>query len=235
MTSLADIRAAWDRIAAAYDQTVTPTHLQLGEDGLKLAGLRPGMTFLDVAAGSGSLSIPAARLGAKVLATDLSAVMLERLEQRADQEGLDLETKVMDGQALEFADGSFDMAGSQFGVMLFPDMPRGIGEMARVVTPGGRVLVTAFGDPRKVEFFAMLVASIQSIRPNFAGPPMDPPPLPFQLQDPQRLRSELRKAGLTDVQVETGEEPLVFRTGAELGTWLQSSNPIVQCACRASH
>ncbi|MEZ5934775.1 MAG: methyltransferase domain-containing protein [Alphaproteobacteria bacterium] len=228
MSSLADTKAAWDRIATAYDRTVTPTHLQLGDDGLTLAGLRPGMTFLDVATGSGSLSIPAARLGAKVLATDLSPVMLDRLEQRASEEGLDIETRVMDGQALELDDGSFDMAGSQFGVMLFPDMPRGIGEMARVVKPGGRVLVTAFGDPRKVEFFAILVDAIQSVRPDFTGPPMDPPPLPFQLQDPERLRSELRSAGLADVRVETGEEPLVFRTGAELWTWQRSSNPIVE-------
>ena len=233
MTSLADIRAAWDRIAAAYDQTVTPTHLQLGEDGLKLAGLRPGMTFLDVAAGSGSLSIPAARLGAKVLATDLSAVMLERLEQRADQEGLDLETKVMDGQALEFADGSFDMAGLQFGVMLFPN-PRGIGEMARVVTP-----VDACWSPPSAILERSSLCHAGGLHPvhssEFCWPAHGSATLAVSLQDPQRLRSELRKAGLTDVQVETGEEPLVFRTGAELWTWLQSSNPIVEGCCRASH
>ena len=61
--------------------------------------------------------------------------MLELLRSRARTEGLDIETRVMDGHALAVDDGSFDMAGSQFGVMLFPDMPRGIREMARVVRP----------------------------------------------------------------------------------------------------
>jgi ubiquinone/menaquinone biosynthesis C-methylase UbiE len=77
------------------------------------------MRFLDVAAGSGALSIPAARLGARALATDLSPVMLGSLDERARQEGLDVATRVMDGHALDLDDDSFDIAGSQFGVMLF--------------------------------------------------------------------------------------------------------------------
>src|SRR5262249_3488672 len=155
------------------------------------AELRRGMRFLDVAAGSGALSIPAARIGAQVLATDQSSVMLDLLGKRARDEGLGIETRVMDGHALEFDDNSFDMAGSQFGVMLFPDMPKGIREMARVVKPSGRVLIIVYGDPHRIEFLAFFVDAIQSARPDFTGPPMDPPPLPFQLQDPERLRNEL--------------------------------------------
>jgi len=182
-------RAAWDKIAPGYDRTNTPTQMWLGNEGLRRAGLHAGMRFLDVAAGSGSLSIPAARLGAQVLATDLSPAMLALLGARARKEGLNIETRVMDGHALQLDDNSFDMAGSQFGVMLFPDMPKGIGELARVVKPGGRVLVTVYGDPRKVEFFAIFMAAIRSVRPDFTGPPMEPPPLPFQLQDPARFRA----------------------------------------------
>src|SRR5688572_2500859 len=107
-------RTAWDEIATSYDELVTPSHMRLGEDALRRAGLRPGMRFLDVAAGSGALSIPAARLGAQVLATDVSPRMLDRLEQRAREEDLDLETKVMDGHALDLEDESFDLSGSQF-------------------------------------------------------------------------------------------------------------------------
>lgn len=220
-------QAAWDRIAAGYDAFVTPTHLRLGNEGLRRAGLRPGMRFLDVAAGSGGLSIPAARLGARVLATDLSAAMLERLKARAGAEGLELETRVMDGHALELEDDDFDMAGSQFGVMLFPDMPRGIRELARVTRPGGRVLMIVFGAPRNVEFFAFLVRAIQAAVPGFTGPAMDPPPLPFQLQDPERLRQELTQAGLKDVRVEATVETLEFQSGQQLWDWLTNSNPIV--------
>ncbi len=134
----------------------------------------------------------------------------------------------MDGHALELDDNSFDMAGSQFGVMLFPDMPKGIREMARVVKPGGRVLMNVYGDPHKIEFFGFFVGAIQSVRPDFTGPPMDPPPLPFQLQDPERLRKELAAAGLKDVKVETITETTEFRTGKELWEWLVWSNPIVE-------
>ena len=228
MITQIDTRAAWDAIAPGYDQFVTPTHSELGLEGLRHAGLSAGMRFLDVAAGCGALSIPAARLGAQVLATDQSAAMLERLGERARGDGLKVETRVMDGHALELDDNSIDVAGSQFGVMLFPDMPKGISEMARVLRPGGRVLIIAFGDPRKIEFFGFLIGAIQSVRPDFNGPPMDPPPLPFQLQDPQRLRRELATAGLKDVKLMTTTEPLKFHTGKSLWDWLIWSNPIVE-------
>ena len=228
MSDQEDTRAAWDAIAPGYDRTNTPTQMWLGNEGLKRAGLAKGMRFLDVASGSGALSIPAARLGAHVLAVDQSSVMLDLLRARAREEGLDIETRVMDGHALLLADNTFDAAGSQFGVMLFPDMPQGIREMARVVKPGGRVLMNVYGDPHRIEFFGFIVAAIQSVRPGFTGPPMDPPPLPFQLQDPERLRKELAAAGLKDVKVETITETTEFRSGKELWDWLVWSNPIIE-------
>jgi SAM-dependent methyltransferase len=223
-----DTRRAWDHIAPGYDKTNTPTQMWLGNESLRRAGLRASMRFLDVAAGSGALSIPAARLGAHVLATDQSLVMLDLLTARARREGLNIETRMMDGHALDLDDNRFDMAGSQFGVMLFPDMPKGISEMVRVVKPGGRVLMTVYGDPHKIEFFGFFVGAIQTVRPDFNGPPMDPPPLPFQLQDPERLRMALATAGLKDITIETITETTEFRTGKELWDWLVWSNPIVE-------
>jgi ubiquinone/menaquinone biosynthesis C-methylase UbiE len=223
-----DGRHAWDAIAPGYDRTNTPTQMWLGNEALRRADLRRGMTFLDVAAGSGALSIPAARLGAHVVAIDQSPVMLELLTARAHRERLEIQTHVMDGQALTLHDASVDMAGSQFGVMLFPDLPKGLREMARVVRPGGRVLIVAYGDPHHIEFFGFLVEAVQSVRREFTGPAMDPPPLPFQLQDPARLRSELARAGLNDVRVDTITETTEFASGHELWDWLVSSNPIVE-------
>ena len=120
------------------------------------------------------------------------------------------------------------MAGSQFGVMLFPDMPQGIREMARVVKSGGRVLMTVYGDPHEIEFFGFFVTAIQSVRPDFTGPPMDPPPLPFQLQSPERLREEMASAGLREISVETITETTQFESGRALWDWLMWSNPIVE-------
>ena len=223
-----DTRPAWDKVAPGYDRTNTPTQMWLGNEGLRRAGLRAGMRFLDVAAGSGALSIPAARLGAQVLATDQSPVMLGLLQARARMFGLDIETRAMDGHRLELDDNSFDMAGSQFGVMLFEDMPLGLLEMSRIVKPGGRVLMNVYGDPHRIEFFGFFVGALQSVRPDFNGPPMDPPPLPFQLQDPQRLRRELANAGLKDVKVETITETTEYADGNALWDWIVWSNPIVE-------
>lgn len=80
MVTVEQTRQAWNGIASGYDEFVTPTHLGLANEALGRAGLRPGMRFLDVAAGSGALSIPAARIGAQVLAIDISPEMVERLE-----------------------------------------------------------------------------------------------------------------------------------------------------------
>lgn len=228
LDDLSETQAAWDNIAAGYDETNTPTQMWIGRESLLRAGLRGGMRFLDVAAGSGALSIPAARLGADVVATDLSPVMLDLLKARAGAEGLHVETRVMDGHALEFDDNRFDVVGSQFGVMLFPNMPKAIREMVRVAKPGGRVLVNAYGNPHKVEFLGFLIEAVQSVRPDFSGPPMDPPPLEFQLADPDRLRRELSKAGLNDVWVETVTETTRYENGRGLWDWIITSNPIVE-------
>lgn len=223
-----DTRTEWDRIARGYDRTNTPTQMAIASQGLRRVELLSGMRFLDVAAGSGALGIPAARLGARVTAIDQSPVMLDLLATRARKEGLAIETQVMDGQALQFDDNTFDTAGSQFGVMLFSDMPLGIREMVRVIRPGGRVLIVAYGDPGQIEFLSFLVAAIRSVRPQFEGPPADPPPLEFQLADPQRLRRELSAAALKDVSVETIIETTEHETGRALWEWLIASNPIVE-------
>jgi ubiquinone/menaquinone biosynthesis C-methylase UbiE len=228
-------RDAWDAIAPAYDRTNTPTQMWLGAEGLRRAALRAGMRFLDVAAGSGALSIPAARVGARVLAVDQSPVMLEHLRRRAHAENLDIETRVMDGHALELADDSFDLAGSQFGVMLFPDMPRGVREMARVVRPGGRVLMSVYGDPQRIEFLEFFIRAIRTVRAGFTGPPMNPAPLPFQLQQPEKLRAVMTSVGLSEVTVDTIAEPTEYRTGTDLWNWLLGSNPIVESVLTDVH
>ena len=152
--------------------------------------------------------------------------MVERLKARARKEGLNLEARVMDGHALDLENDTFDMVASEFGVMLFPDLPRGLSEMARVTKPGGRVVVIAFGSPLKIEFFQFFIRAVQAAVPGFTGPPMDPPPLPFQVQDPEKLRQEMVKAGLKDVRVEETSEEMKYQSGKQFWDWVMNSNPI---------
>lgn len=220
-------RAAWDEIARGYDRFVTPTHMWLGGEALRRAQVGPGTRLLDVACGSGALSIPAARLGARVTAVDQSPVMIERIAARAREEGLsDLVAGVMDGHALDLEDDRFDVAASQFGVMLFPDLPRGLRELARVTRPGGRVLMVAYGPPAGVEFIGVFVEAIQAVVPGFTGLPADPPPLPFQAAEPAVLTRELAGAGLRDVTLETIVETMEFRSGHQMWDWVVNSNPV---------
>jgi len=223
---LPDTRAQWDQVAPGYDEFVTPTYFGLAANALRRAGLRPGMRLLDVAAGSGAVSLSAARLGANVTAVDISPVMIERLETRAREEGLEIDARVMDGHALDLEDDAFDIVASEFGVMLFPDLPRGLREMARVTKPGGRTVVVAFGSPAKVEFLNFFIRAVQAAVPDFTGLPMDPLPLPFQVSDPERLRREMTNAGLNDVRVEETSEEMRYQSGRQLWDWVTNSNPI---------
>lgn len=225
--SVARTRDSWDEIASGFDAFVTPSNIDLADGALHRAGLEPEMRVLDVAAGSGALSIPAARRGAQVVATDIAPAMIERLNERAREEGLaNLEGRVMDGQALDLADDTFDIAASQFGVMLFPDLARGLSEMVRVTRPGGRVLLITMGPPSQVEFLGFFVSAVKAVVPEFTGLPMDPPPLPFQVSDAGTLATKLADAGLRDVRVETANHRLEFESGRHLWNWVISSNPI---------
>ena len=220
-------REAWDAIADGYDRYVAPGEARLAQEALKLAGLKPGDRFLDVAAGPGGLSLPAARLGAQVVATDWSPAMIERFEVRVREEGITgAEGKVMDCHALEFEDDSFDITGSLFGVMLVPDQGVALQEMVRVTKPGGRVLMIAYGFPQEVEFLGVFISALQAVVPGFTGLPADPPPLEFQSSDPEVFRQRLTAAGLRDVQIDETAEQLEFHTGQEMWDWVLGSNPI---------
>jgi ubiquinone/menaquinone biosynthesis C-methylase UbiE len=219
---------AWDAIAGGYDQYVTLGEADFASAALELAGVARGTRFLDVAAGTGGLSLPAARLGAHVVATDWSARMIERFKARVREFGLkDCEGLVMDCHTLSFGDDTFDVTGSQFGVMLVPDQAKALREMVRVTRPGGRVLVIAYGSPAEFEALHAFIDALRAVKPDFEGMPSDPPPLAFQVSEPEVLRKRLVAAGLRDVSVDTTQrERLELRSGRDLWDWCLGSNPI---------
>ena len=119
----------------------------VGELLARAIDIHPGQRVLDVAAGSGNAALAAARRGARVAASDFVPQLLTTAARRAETEGLDLETREADAQALPFADGEFDVVLSPFGVMFAPDQSRAASELLRVCRPPAPA-VRSSGAPR---------------------------------------------------------------------------------------
>jgi SAM-dependent methyltransferase len=129
-------QGAW----SSCDYAVVGTTLQIvGETLCEALDLRPGQKVLDVAAGNGNASLAAARRWCDVIATDYVPALLERARERARAERLDIEIRAADAEALPFADATFDVVVSTFGVMFTPDQDRAAAELVRVCRHGGKI------------------------------------------------------------------------------------------------
>ena len=132
-------KAAW----SAGNYAVVGTTLQIvGEELCEALDLRAGSKILDVAAGNGMASIAAARRWCDVVSTDYVASLLQRGQARAAAEGLQIEFREADAEALPFPDNSFDTVLSTFGVMFTANQERAASEMLRVCRPGGQIGLT---------------------------------------------------------------------------------------------
>lgn len=129
-------QATW----ASGDYSTVGTTLQIvGESLAEAANVCADEMVLDVAAGNGNASLAAARRYAKVTSTDYVQALLDKGRNRAQAEHLPMQFQLADAEALPFANASFDVVLSTFGVMFTPDHHRAASEMLRVVRPGGRI------------------------------------------------------------------------------------------------
>ncbi len=134
------IKARQQATWASGDYAVIGTTLQIvGENLCEAVDLRAGERVLDVAAGNGNASLAAARRFAEVTSTDYVGDLLERAKERARAERLPVAFRQADAEALPFADDSFDVALSTFGVMFTPNQEQAAAELVRVVRKGGRI------------------------------------------------------------------------------------------------
>lgn len=125
---------------SAGDYAVVGTTLQIvGESLCEAVDLRAGARVLDVAAGNGNATLAAARRWAEVTSTDYVPALLEHGRARAAAEGLTVKFEPADAENLPYADASFDVVLSTFGVMFTPDQEKAAAEMARVCRPGGKI------------------------------------------------------------------------------------------------
>lgn len=142
-TPVLDYQAVKQRqhaVWASGDYAVIGTTLQIvGENLCEAVDLRAGSTVLDVAAGNGNGTLAAARRFAQVTSTDYVVELLARGRERAAVERLPVSFQEADAEALPFADHSYDVALSTFGVMFAPNQEQAAAELVRVVVPGGRI------------------------------------------------------------------------------------------------
>ena len=189
-----------DDFARVYELTGNRITAPVAMEAFRRVGpVGPGWRVLDIAAGAGALSIPAAFSGASVLAVDIAPGMVNLLSERLTPFP-DAEARVMDGQALEIEDDSFDVAFSIIGVNLFADWRVGLQEMARVVRPGGQGCVATWHRPPGGGPFVIMAQALRAVFPDQAPPP--PPEGFIALSDPARLAAELQSVGFVDVRVE---------------------------------
>ena len=133
----------------------------------------PGMRVLDVACGSGEPSISMAALlkdTGQVTGMDMAAAPLEVARERARKRGLDnVEYLQGDVHALPFADGSFDRVTSRLGVMFFADLAKAFGELHRVLKPGGKIALLAWGAIEQ-PYFESTIGTVRRVRPGLEIP-----------------------------------------------------------------
>ena len=156
-----------------YPSMVETFLLPLGPRLVDACGIGEGMRVLDVAAGTGNASIPAAQRGATVVASDLTPELLEAGRQRAEADGVELEWAEADAENLPFEDESFDVVMSSIGAMFAPHHQDVADELVRVCRPGGTIALLSWTPE------GMLGALFRTIGP-FAPPPppgAQPPPL----------------------------------------------------------
>jgi ubiquinone/menaquinone biosynthesis C-methylase UbiE len=195
----------------------------VADSALELVGLTAGAELLDIASGGGALSIPAARQGANVTAIDFLTAMVELLNRKAAQAGLtNLTAHEMDGTALEFENEKFDIACSQWGIMLFPYRKPALREMCRVTKNGGRGMMVVFGPPQQVPMFSLGFQALRLAVPAFTPPANSPL---FSLQDPSRLRSEMEEAGFSAVRVTSQVHNMAVGSSQSLWNILERSAP----------
>ncbi|HXD25137.1 MAG TPA: class I SAM-dependent methyltransferase [Propionibacteriaceae bacterium] len=164
-------RAMW--AMGNYPSVVTDVVAPLGPILVDAAGIQPGDLVLDVAAGSGNAAIPAARAGARVIASDLTPELLETGQKLAAEAGVQLTWETADAEALPYGDSEFDAVLSCLGVMFAPHHQTSADELIRVCRPGGTIGLLSWTPSG---FIGQMFATM---RPYAAPPPpgAEPPPL----------------------------------------------------------
>jgi SAM-dependent methyltransferase len=198
-----------------------------------IAALQPGMRVLDLCSGTGEPALSAAQRvlpEGRVTGIDLAEPMLATAREKATARGIrNIEFIRMDGEALDFADASFDAATIRFGLMFMPNPAGCLAGLRRVLKRRSQVTLACWADPRQNPW-----ASIAGrlIRKYLSLPEPDPTaPGPFAFADPARLERTLGVAGFSEVNIEALELVMAdLPSGAEYVAMTQETSPGLRVA-----
>jgi SAM-dependent methyltransferase len=173
-------RIGYNLIAARYAESAV-LRSSLNVALLDAADLRPGQAVLDLASGPGVLAREAARkaAGGLVVASDIAEQALA--EGRRREPAGSLQFAAADAERLAFADGAFDRVLCGLGLMFFPDVPRALAEMRRVLKPGGLAVFSVWGEEARAPLVSCALQCIRRILP----PPKAERLSPFRFGEPR--------------------------------------------------
>jgi demethylmenaquinone methyltransferase/2-methoxy-6-polyprenyl-1,4-benzoquinol methylase len=210
------VRAMFDRIAGFYDLMnsvmTAGLHHRWRARAADLAALAPGESALDVACGTGDLAIELARrvgTGGEVIGSDFAEEMLERARAKTAAGvvgGGDIVWEWGNALELPYASGRFAAATVGFGARNFSDLDRGLAEMARVVRPGGRVVVLEITTPRRPPlstFYRVWFDRVVPLIGRLTGEEEAYTYLPSSVRrfpGPEGLAAAMQRAGLSDIR-----------------------------------
>jgi SAM-dependent methyltransferase len=213
-------REQWNKDGAAWrrwNPTLDRWYGEVTRQMLDLARIRPGQRVLDVATGAGEPAVSAAeRVGPHgyVLATDIAEGIVALARQVASERGLtQIETRAMDGEALDLPDASFDAVLCRLGLMYMPHPVTALREWRRTLRAGGRVAVVVFSTPERNNWGAMPASIIR--RRAQLPPPVAGQPGPFSLGAPGLLEGLFRQAGFAEPEIHAVPVPLGMASAAE--------------------
>lgn len=189
----------WDLVASGYAETTMQMLAQYAEVAVNKLALHQGSKVLDVACGSGSVSLMVAKRVAFVHAIDFSLPMLDICQQKADEENIkNIQIFHGDAQKLPYEDENFDAAISMFGLMFFPDRKAGLSEIYRILKQGGRVAISSWSPVADSPAMDIVFGALREMNPDIP----EPQTIIDSLESPDVFRAELEVAGFKGVNIE---------------------------------
>jgi len=227
-------REYWNQAAGGWrkhDEMFRQSTASVTRRLLELAAIAPGCRVLDIASGTGEPALPAAEIVGPpgyVLLTDQSQEMLAVAREKAERQGLrNVDFRVVDGEALEVGEESFDAALCRWGLMFMPDPVSCLRQAYRALKPGGRIAVATWGPPQLNPFVTVPMGILMK----YTDVPRPEPGAPgiFAFAERDRLAAALSLAGFREIIAEDLELTVYqFDSGRDFWEYLQEMGPIAR-------